>query len=487
MQQYLTSKNHNTGLPIERTWKGKRYTAMQARMNDSTGKNEAPLSQPDHASRPWQLLTWSADTPTELDAMSKNLSDFLNENKQANPADAAYKLKAGPCTFPHRRMLVCRDREDALRVMENDPSRILTAFEERRERKVAFLLPGQGAQYVNMGKELYENESLFRTDVDHCCEYVKPYLKIDLRDLLYPKDDKLDEAAEQLAQTRFTQSAVFTIEYAVARQWMRWGVEPMGLIGHSLGEFAAACVAGVFSVEEGLRLVVTRGRLMQSVAGGGMLSVLLSEEELKPLLDQIGGLEIAVINTPSSCVVSGSKRKIETLEAELARREVMTRRLRVTLAGHSAAVDPVLEDFRKVVQEVHLQVPKMPYLSNLTGQWISGKEITDTDYWVNHLRHTVRFSDGAAELLKDPELILLEVGPGTTLSTLISQHAARPPRLSVISSLPPANEPQPDMQYMLGGLGRLWMEGAKLDLERFYEREHVRVEWPQAQGNTVAT
>ena len=438
-------------------------------MRDSVEKNEAPVPEPDGASLPWQLLAWSANTPTELDIMSQDLADFLNENKQVNLADAADTLKVGRGRFSHRRMLVCRDREDALRVLENDPSRIFTALEERRERKVAFLLPGQGAQYVNMGKELYENEPLFRTDVDYCCEYSKPYLKLDLRDLLYPKDGKLDEAAEKLTHTRFTQTAIFTIEYAVARQWMRWGVEPMGMIGHSLGEFAAACIAGVFSVEEGLRLVATRGRLMQQVAGGAMLSVMLSEEELKPLLDHIGGLEIAVINTPSSCVVSGSRHKIEILETELARREVMTRRLRVTGAGHSSAVEPVLDDFRKVVLEVRLQVPKMPYLSNLTGQWISGKEITDPEYWVNHLRNTVRFSDGAAVLLKDPELILLEVGPGTTLSKLISQHAARPPRLSVISSLPPAGEPQPDMQYMLGGLGRLWMEGAKLELDRYYE------------------
>jgi acyl transferase domain-containing protein len=474
---------------------------MQASIKDSLEENQATVPEPGHASRPWQLLTWSANTPTELDTMGKTLADFLNENKQANLADVAYTLKVGRGTFPHRRMLVCRDREDALRVLENDPDRIFTAFEERRERKVAFLLPGQGAQYVNMGKELYENEPLFRTDVDYCCEYLKPYLKLDLRDLFYPKD-KLDEAADRLAQTRFTQPAIFTIEYAVARQWMRWGVEPMGMIGHSLGEFAAACIAGVFSVEEGLRLVAARGRLIQQVAGGAMVSVLLSEEELTPVLDQLGGLEIAVINTPSSCVVSGSKHKIETLEAELARREVMSRRLRVTAAGHSAAVDPILDDFRNVVREVRLQVPKMPYLSNLTGQWISGTEITDPDYWVNHLRHTVRFSDGAAELLKDQELVLLEAGPGTTLSTLLSQHASRPPRLSVISSLPPASEPQPDMQYMLGGLGRLWMEGAKLDWNRFYEAEkrlriefltfpfdraHDHIELAQAERNPVAT
>src|SRR5579859_685412 len=247
-------------------------------------KSKAPLPEADDASRPWQLLTLSANTPRELDSMSKSLADFLNENTQINLADLAYTLKIERSEFPHRRMLVCRDREDALQALETDASRILTIFEERRERKVAFLLPGQGAQYVNMGKELYENEPLFRADVDYCCEYSKPYLKLDLRDLLYPKGDKLDESAEQLAQTRFTQTAIFTIEYAVARQWMRWGVEPMGMIGHSLGEFAAACIAGVFSVEEGLRLVATRGKLMQQVAGGAMLSVMLSEEELEPLL-----------------------------------------------------------------------------------------------------------------------------------------------------------------------------------------------------------
>ena len=473
-------------------------TRMQAMISGSMEKPEAPIPEPDDASRSWQLLIWSADTLTELDTTSRNLADFL-KSKTVNLADVAYTLKVGPPRLPHRRMLVCRDRGDALRVLENNSSRIVTAFEERRERKVAFLLPGQGGQYANMGKELYENEPLFRKDVDYCCEQSKPYLKLDLHDLLYPKDDKLDEAGDQLTQTRFNQSAIFTIEYAVARQWMRWGVEPMGMIGHSVGEYAAACIAGVFSVEEGLRLVATRGRLMQQVAGGAMVSVLLSEEELKPLLDQIGGLEIAVINTPSSCVVSGSKHKVEKLEAELAVREVMTRRLRVAGAGHSSAVDPVLDDFRKVVLEVRLQLPSMPYLSNLTGQWISGKEITDPDYWVKHLRHTVRFSDGAAELLKNPELVLLEVGPGKTLSTLISQHAARPPQVAVISSLPPAGEPQPDMQYMLEGLGRLWMDGARLEWKRFYdmekrrrvplpfEREHNVIECSQTEENAVTS
>jgi acyl transferase domain-containing protein len=432
---------------------------------------EAQALQQSDASRRWQLLTWSASTLGELEANSRSLSDFLNGNEQIHLADVAYTLKMDGPPLPHRRMVVCSDRQDALRILENERSRILSLFEERAERKVAFLLPGQGGQYANMGRELYENEPLFRDDVDYCCDYLKPYLKLDLRDLLYPKDDKLDEANERLSQTRFTQPAVFTIEYALARQWMRWGIEPMSMMGHSLGEFAAACIAGVFSLEDGLKLVAARGRLVQQIVGGAMLSAMLSEEELKPLLDQIGGLEIAVINTPSSCVVSGSKHKIEMLEAELARKEVMTRRLRVPGAGHSAAVEPILEDFRKVVLEVPLQVPRMPYLSNLTGQWVSGQEITDPEYWVKHLRYTVRFSDGAAQLLKDPDLILLEVGPGTALSKLISQHAARPPALSVVSSLPPAGELRPDMQYMLGELGRLWMEGAKVDWNHFYRAE----------------
>jgi acyl transferase domain-containing protein len=440
-------------------------------MNQSAEMDAAPIAETDGATRPWQLLTWAAGTSAELDTMTFSLACFLADDEKDNAADAFCPLKAGLRGLPHRRILVCRDREDALRAFSNDADRILTTSEERCERKVAFLLPGQGSQYVNMGRELYENEPEFRNDVEYCSERSKPYLKLDLRDLLYPKDDKSVDAGEQLVQTRFTQSAVFAIEYAVARQWMRWGVEPMGMIGHSLGEYAAACIAGVFTVEDGLRLVATRGRLMQQVAGGAMSSVLLSEDELKPVLDRIGGLEIAVINTPASCVVSGSRHKIEMLEAELASQEVMTRRLRVTGAGHSSAVDPILDDFRKVIYDVRLQIPRMPYLSNLTGEWISGEEITDPEYWVRHLRHTVRFSDGAAELLKDPDLILLEVGPGNALSSLISQHAARPPQLTVVSSLPSASDPQPDMKYMLGGLGRLWLEGAKLEWDRFYERQ----------------
>ena len=283
------------------------------------------------------------------------------------------------------------------------------------------MFPGQGAQHVGMGRELYRHEGLFREQVDYCCEYLKQHLGFDLRDVLYPSEENTDQAAVRLKQTSVTQPALFVVEFALARVWMSWGVKPRAMIGHSIGEYVAACLAGVLTLEDALALVALRGKLMQSLPEGAMLSVALSEDELRGLLSP--QLSLAVINGPSLSVASGPAEAIAELQDRLAGMNVACRRLVTSHAFHSRMMEPVLEEFRTQVARVKLNEPSIPYLSNLTGTWVQASEVTEPGYWARHLRQTVRFAAGARELLGDgngANSVLLEVGPGRTLSSLVT-------------------------------------------------------------------
>src|SRR5262249_15439216 len=272
------------------------------------------------------------------------LADYLKQHGDVNLADVAYTLHAGRKAFNHRRMLICQSVDEALTTLPTrDPVRVLTADDEPKPRPVAFMFPGQGAQYLNMASELYQTEPVFRQQVDICSERLLPELGFDLRTVLYPSPQPAEEARRQLNQTFITQPALFVLEYALAKLWMQWGVYPEALIGHSLGEYVAACLAGVFSLEEALTLVAARGRLMQSLPGGAMLALALSEKEVQPLLGM--KLSLAAVNGSSSCVVSGPADAIDELERRLAENGVTGRRLPTSHAFHSEMMDPILEPF----------------------------------------------------------------------------------------------------------------------------------------------
>ncbi|HEX5715931.1 MAG TPA: beta-ketoacyl synthase N-terminal-like domain-containing protein, partial [Thermoanaerobaculia bacterium] len=424
--------------------------------NAHVAVEEAPPREPGSPSRPWQLLVLSTRTESALTTATAELADHLRRNPEIDLADAAWTLQAGRRAFGHRRIVVCRDLGDAVAALE-DPRRILSRHEERSDRPVAFLFPGQGAQYQGMGRGLYETEEVFRREVDRACEI----LGSDLREVIF-------EDAAGLEQTVHTQPALFVIEHALARLWMSWGIEPKVMIGHSIGEYVAACLAGVLSLEDALALIAARGRLMQSLPEGAMLSVALPEAELRLGME----LSLAAVNAPSSCVVSGPVSAVEAFQAELA---VEARRLRTSHAFHSSMMDAVLEAFGAEVRKVRLHPPQRPYLSNVTGTWIKADEATDPDYWVRHLRGTVRFSEGLTELLRDPDLALLETGPGRTLSTLVRQHSDA----AVVQSMRHPRDEQPDDAFLLTALGRLWMAGAKVDWAGFHSGERrLRVPLP---------
>ena len=306
--------------------------------------------------------------------------------------------------------------QEAVIELSHLDQRVLTNTQESQQQPITFMFSGQGSQYVNMALELYQVEPIFREQIDKCSEFLKLDLGLDLRDVLYPSEEQAEIAAQQLKQTAITQPALFVIEYALAQLWMSWGVRPQAAIGHSIGEYVAACIAGVFSLEDALSLVAARGRLMQQMPAGAMLAVSLKETEARSHLNE--NLSLAVINSPGSCVIAGTIAAIDALEQQLLAQGVESRRLHTSHAFHSQMMEPILEPFIELVRKVKLNPPKIPYISNVTGTWITAAEATDPNYWALHLRQTVRFADGVEKLMQDSHPILLEVGPGRTLTTL---------------------------------------------------------------------
>lgn len=427
---------------------------------------EAPIPKPSSSSRSWQLLLFSTKTSTALETATENLANYLQEHPNLNLADVAHTLQLGRWNLNHRRMVVCQNQQDAIKALR-DSQRTFTHYQEPCNRPVVFMFSGQGSQYVNMGRELYESESVFREQFDYCCELLKPHLELDLRTVLYPSEEKAQEATQKLQQTAITQPALFAIEYALAKLWMAWGVHPEIMIGHSIGEYVAATLAGVFSLEDALGIVATRGKLMQQLPGGAMLSIGLTQKKIQQLLEQ--EVSLAASNAPSSCVVSGSTEAINQLQQELQQLGVSCKRLHTSHAFHSQMMEPIIETFVQFLQKLKLNPPKIPFISNVSGTWITKAEATDPNYWARHLRQPVRFCEGITELAKTSETLFLEVGPGRTLSTFVKQHQKE--ESLVLTSLCHPQQQESDVQFLLNSLGKLWLFGVKVDWSGFYTNE----------------
>jgi amino acid adenylation domain-containing protein len=392
-------------------------------------------------------------------------------------SDIAFTLQVGRKPFPFRQAVVCAGREDAAEALA-DPARRLTSTirADAPEPRIFFLFPGQGAQYAGMGRELYDTEAGFRETFELAAELLLPHLGADLRRLLYPPPG---EEPADLTATELAQPALFAVELALASLLREWGVEPSGLLGHSLGEYVAACLAGVLSLPDAVELVALRGRLMQSLPAGGMLAVPLSEREIRASLTS--DLAIAAVNAPDLCVVSGPPASVAALSAELALRGVNARPLHTSHAFHSAMMDPILQELEARLRRVTWRPPAMPYVSNLTGDWIRPAEATDPQYWVRHLRHTVRFGEGLRRILAEPDALLLEVGPGGHLGAVARQGLPGPPPLL----LPCLRRARPggketgaavasDAEVLLTSLGRLWLMGGSVDWEAYHRRSPRR-------------
>ncbi|MGA9725840.1 MAG: SDR family NAD(P)-dependent oxidoreductase, partial [Candidatus Binatus sp.] len=434
---------------------------------------EAPRATASGPSRPWQVLTLSAKTPAALDAMAHDLADHLEGNSAKLP-DVAFTGHLGRKAFPYRRAVICKDAIGAAdTIRRGDAKRVISNSARETGRPVIFLCTGQGSQYVWMTRGLYESEPEFRSAIDFCADYLQRYLGVDLRTILFPSENATGEAAELLNQTRLTQPALFTVEYALAKLWSSWGIKPASMIGHSVGELAAACIAGVFSLEAGLQIIAARGRLIQSMPGGSMTAIPLAESQVIPLLN--GKLSVASVNGDEQCVISGPDHAIGDLEKSLADKGMAYHRLRVSHAFHSSMMDPILREFAEFLRTVELAPPRIPFISSATGNWITDAEAADPEYWAGQLRRTVRFANGIAEALKTPDAILLEIGPGNTLSALCEQSAGfSASSQEVISSIRSRNDSTSDEEFIARALGQLWAAGRKIDWKGFHSHERRR-------------
>jgi len=367
--------------------------------------------------------------------------------------------------YDYRGIAVCRDTVGAIRALRTLADQAIARVAGPCRRPVVFMFPGGGAQYQGMAAELYEFEPEFRRQIDRCAELVKPHIGLDVRSILYPGEQQEAAAAELIERPLAGLSALFVTEYALARLWESWGVSPQAVIGHSLGEYVAACIAGILSLEDALVIVALRGRLLESLQGGAMLSIGAGEDEIAHLLNE--EVSLAAINGPRQCVVAGQPEAVARLERQLAAQGVNVRLLHIGAASHSRLVEPILDDFTEFAKNIRLRPPRLPCFSNVTGTWMTDADISEPGYWARHLRQPVRFADGIEELVKHRRWLLLEVGPGHTLSTLVRQHPATAKDQVVAASLPHPRDPRSDEEVLLGAVGRLWLAGLVIDWSAF--------------------
>ncbi|MCP4147168.1 MAG: SDR family oxidoreductase [bacterium] len=454
---------------------------------------EAPPEATAAESRDWKIIQLSAKTEAALERATGNLVEELEQKPGIDLADVAYTLQVGRQDFKYRKTLVCSGVDEAIRELSDPGSgRVRTSTLTGDRGPIVFMFPGQGAQYVNMGLELYHSESQFREEVDRCFEIVKPLMEQDLKEILYPTDEMSREKGskqekqgegekkseegrtrgekpEAINRTEITQPLLFIFEYALAKQLMAWGIHPDSMIGHSIGEYTAAHLSGVFSLEDTLKLVVLRGKLMARIPRGAMLSVQHPVEALRPMLNR--NISIAALNAPSLCTVSGTDEAIEALEKELQENGLRCTRLHTSHAFHSAMMEPILKEFEEKVKEVTVKAPEIPYISNVTGKWISIEKAASPAYWAQHLRNAVRFDDGLQELAKEGNSIFLEVGPGTVLSTFVRKSLAANPGHITVNLIRHSKETVSDVSTLFNKIGQLWLQGQKINWTEFYKGE----------------
>jgi acyl transferase domain-containing protein len=441
---------------------------------------EAPPAVAREVGRPEVLLVLSARTPNALACSARHLAAALMDvpadgsDSQAWLADAAYTLQVGRARFDHRWSVAVESREAARAALEKkanaDPVEA-PAIVSGRVPSVVFLFPGQGAQQVNMGRGWYDAEPRFREVVDACNEELRLPLGLDLTGLVYPPAGREDEAAVQLNETRWAQPALFVVEYALARLFQHWGVQPAAVCGHSVGEYVAAVLAGVMTLPEALARVAARGRLMQEAPRGGMLAVRVGGEALEGLLPE--GVSIAAYNSPKSCVVAGTQSALKALQETLESQGVAARPLPTSHAFHSAMMDGVLEPFGREVRRGTLRSAQLPIVSTMTGRWIASADWADPEYWTRQIRKPVRFSEAVQSLTETPGRILLEVGPGQALMNLAQQHSDGGRDFRVVATLP-TSAGMAGRTGVLGALGQLWNAGVEPDWAALHEGSTLR-------------
>ncbi len=435
---------------------------------------QAPVQSSSANTETQQVLLLSARSPAGLADARARLAAYLERHPEHTLADIAWTLQKTRRRFKHRAALACSHHADAIAGLRS--SQILTAEAGQSAGGVAFLFPGQGAQYTGMGRSLYASQPVFRDAIDRCAAILRPHLGFDLREALFP-DEFHATAAESLRDTAVAQPALFAISYATAQLWIGRGIRPVAMLGHSVGEFVAACLADVFSLEQALGLVAARGRLMSGMAAGAMLSVRLPEAELIPLLGET--LDLAAANAPSLYVAAGPIAEIARLEQALQARDVPCRRLHTSHAFHSRAMDGIAAALADVISGLPLSSPSTPIVSSVSGTWLTDAEATSPAYWATHCRAPVRFGAGLETLRQaaPPLNALLECGPGRGLVQLALAAGWRKSATASIHSLPEATSDSSADQTAAEAVASLWLAGVEMDWEALHTaslgRRHI--------------
>jgi amino acid adenylation domain-containing protein len=408
------------------------------------------------------ILPLSARSPEALKQMRERLAAHLVGTPASNLADVAHTLQAGRRDFSCRSSITARSHDEAVEKLLGE--RMATATAPDAAPRIVFMFPGQGAQYVGMAAALYETEPVFAEWIDRGAEQLKPALNIDLRDFLCHAGPVSDAMSDELRETRIAQPCLYIVEHALARLWMSRGLKPDAMIGHSVGEFVAATLANTMSFDEGLRVVAARGALMQSQPQGSMVSVRCdADTAARHLAD---GIEIAAFNAPKLCVISGPFAAMDITCATLEQAGIAFSRLHTSHAFHSAMMDEACAALREETALVTYGEATIPYISCITGEWQTNDQGASSDYWARHCREAVQFAKGLQSLCADSVPVLLEVGPGRTLSAFAQQTISRDGLAAVVQSLPEHDRAALANEVFAEAHGRLWMSGCKLDWPR---------------------
>ncbi|KAB2495264.1 type I polyketide synthase [Priestia endophytica] len=417
-----------------------------------------------------EVLLLSAKTPTALEQMTENLADYLLQNQHVRLADVAYTLQIGRHHFPHKRVIIGDEISDILQAVNQKQKDVMkTASSQISSRPVVFLFPGQGSQYVDMGRQLYGKYPVFKEALDQCFERLKQHVSVDPFSILFSNESNHDQ--QLINQTEYTQPLLFSIEYALAKLMIHLGIKPQAMIGHSIGEYTAAAISGVLSLEDAVDLVAYRGQLIQQLPQGSMLSVSLSEKGIESYMTD--DLSLAAANGPASCVVSGETQAIDSLSAQLEADGHSIRKLHTSHAFHSMMMDYILPSFKEKLATYSFGIPSIPYVSNVTGEWITDETAADPAYWADHLRQTVRFRDGAERLLTELNPIFIEVGPGNTLSAFVRQVSQEHHQQPIQLMRHPKEEASDDC-YLLGRLGDIWLQGVPVDWSKLRDNKRYQ-------------
>lgn len=418
------------------------------------------------SSRPVQLFTWSAKDGQSLDNYNKKLASVLPRKSLNGLADLAYTLHTSRPEFSYRRFAITSAAEE-LAVKLNDPSKYFSQV-KKSIREVVFMFPGQGSQYLDMGKSLYQHEQVFRQAMDECNALLKEYLEEDLLEIIYPAE--INETTEnKLKNTRYSQPALFVTGYALAKLWMSWGVYPTAFIGHSIGEFVAAHFAGVLNLKDALKVIASRGQLMSTLPAGSMLSVRITLADITPLLTP--DISVAAVNSPLLCVVAGTLESIAAFSKKLDEKGIANRLLPTSHAFHSYMMDDVVTPFKQTLSGIAFNPPVIPIWSTVTGEKLKDEEATDRNYWANHLRATVQFEKAGKNMLEEnQEKAFLELGPGNAAATFIRQQPAGKNSL-VLTCLEKPADTENAYYTILKAVGQLWSNGLEIDWASFYKEE----------------